>query len=494
MPAPTRDYIYQAIRNADAAGDSASVQKLGAYLQTMPATPSAASVVANDAISQGARDFATNGDGTVMDAVKRGAGNAVAGLARGAGSIGATILAPVDAAARAVGVQNDYIGRTDRREAMDGGLREMGADTNSIAFKGGKLAGEVAGTAGAGGLVANGARVLGASAPVVDAIASGGFSGGGNMLTRIAGGAAGGAATAGLVNPDEAGVGALVGGALPTGVKLAGMAGNALSDLAQAGGRRLMQSAIKPTIAQLRTGDAATAIDTLLQYGISPTKAGVNKLRDLIDGLNTEISNKISDSTATVSKQKVLDALGDVRTKFSNQVSPTKDLGSIEGVADDFAAHPNLPSGDAIPVQQAQEMKQGTYKVLSKKYGEAGSAETEAQKSLARGLKEEVASAVPGVQGLNEQESKLLTTLSVSERRALMEMNKNPVGLTALASNPMAALGFMADRSAAFKALAARLINNAAVPAAGYAGQKAIGAAGNPLLRASGLDAISASP
>jgi hypothetical protein len=109
-------------------------------------------------------------------------------------------------------------------------------------------------------------------------------------------------------------------------------------------------------------------------------------------------------------------------------VSPTKDLGAIKGVADDFAAHPNLPAGDAIPVQQAQEMKKGTYKVLSKKYGEAGSAETEAQKGLARGLKEEVANAVPGVEGLNAEESKLMTTLDVAERRALLEMNKNPVG------------------------------------------------------------------
>lgn len=34
---PTRNEIYQAIRNADAAGDSESVKKLGAYLKTLPA-------------------------------------------------------------------------------------------------------------------------------------------------------------------------------------------------------------------------------------------------------------------------------------------------------------------------------------------------------------------------------------------------------------------------------------------------------------------------
>jgi hypothetical protein len=33
----TRDEIYTAIRNADKAGDSAAVRKLGDYLKTMPA-------------------------------------------------------------------------------------------------------------------------------------------------------------------------------------------------------------------------------------------------------------------------------------------------------------------------------------------------------------------------------------------------------------------------------------------------------------------------
>jgi hypothetical protein len=112
-------------------------------------------------------------------------------------------------------------------------------------------------------------------------------------------------------------------------------------------------------------------------------------------------------------------------------------------------------------VQLAQKLKQGTYKVLSGKYGEAGSASTEAQKALARGLKEEIASEVPAIAGLNAEESKLITTLKVAERRALMEMNKKPIGLAALAGDSKAALAFMADKSAAFKSLAARMINQA---------------------------------
>jgi hypothetical protein len=488
--------------------DGATPDQVLSVAQQMFSGPSTADKINNDAISQGARNFARDGDGTAFDAVKRGARDAVAGLVRGAGSIGATIAAPYDYAEdyikgdRGKNLSSLVTGKelpsrnAERRARLDENARELlGANTDSLAYKGGKLTGEVAGSAGAGGAVANGARALGAAPELVTAIGSGGFSGGGNMLTRAAGGVINGAATAGLVNPEDAVPGAVIGGALPPGVKLAGMAGNALSDVAKSGARKLMQSAIKPTLAQRASGDADTAIETLLQYGISPNKGGVNKLRDLIDGLNTEIGNKISSSTATVPKQKVLDKLDEVRDVFRNQVSPTKDLAAIEGVGQDFAAHPNFPLPQtSIPVQDAQKLKQGTYKVLQGKYGEAGSAETEAQKGLARGLKEEVANAVPGIQALNEQESRLIKTLDVSERRALLEMNKNPVGLTALAKNPLAAAGFMADRSAAFKAIAARLINNAAVPAAGYAGQKAIGAASNPLLRSAGLVATETNP
>lgn len=421
---------------------------------------------------------------SVMGEIKQGAGNLAAGLVRGAGSIGATILAPVDMAKDALdGKGLSLASNRERRVAMDSGLQELGAQPDSWMYKGGKLAGEIAGTAGAGSVLAGGAKVAGAAPELVNAIASGGVSGGGNMLTRTMGGAISGGAMAGMVDPSQAGYGALVGGALPGVVKVAGVAGNALYDLAQKGSNRLMQSAIKPTIAQLKTGDAQTAVETLLQYGISPTKGGVNKLKDLIDGLNSQIANDIGSSTATVSKQKVLDTLADVRTKFGNQVSPTGDLNAIKGVADDFAAHPGLPLGDAIPVQQAQALKQGTYQVLAKKYGEAGSAVTEAQKGLARGLKEEVASAVPGVQALNAEESRLITTLNVAERRALMEMNKNPMGLAALAHNPASWAMFMADRSSAFKALAARMVNSS-IPIAGAAGQRALGATQNPLLRA----------
>lgn len=404
--------------------------------------------------------------------------NFAGGVLKGASQIGATLLAPVDAAARLVGVQNDYIGRTDRRQAVDDFMKSNGVDTDSFAYGTGKIGTEIAGTAGVGWMLGNAARAVPYLRAVAPAIESGGFNLGTaataspvvNSLLRIGGGAVQGGATAGLVDPSTAGTGAVIGAAAPGVVQVAGYGGNLLRDGMQSASKRMMQSALKPTIAALKSGQADTAVNTLLAEGINATPSGVNKLRGLIDDLNTEISNKIAASGATVNKQAVLDALDGTRQQFANQVSPTKDLSAIDGVASDFLSHPLAPSPvPEIPVQMAQDLKQGTYRVMAKKYGQMGSAETEAQKALARGLKEEIATAVPEVAALNAKESALLATLSVADRRAMMELNKNPMGLSLLAQNPAAWAAFMADRSAAFKSVAARLVNAASnkLPAQG---------------------------
>lgn len=384
-------------------------------------------------------------------------------------------------------------------------LTEQNKDSTS--FNLGRMGGNIAATLPVGGIVAQGIKSvaalprLAAAAPSLERLANAAGSSGlrlGSTLpanatraqkladigTRAAGSAITGGASAALVDPEHAGRGALVGAAIPGAVKFAGQAGKAASGLVDDISTRLMQSAIKPTIAQLKSGDAAVAVRELLDRGINPTMRGAEKLRGMIGDLNDQIADKIATSGATVNKQNVIKSLDEVRRNFSRQVSPTSDLRAIQGVADDFMAHPNLPSDD-IPVGAAQALKQGTYRVLKKKYGQVGSAETEAQKGLARGLKEEIATAVPGVQGLNAEESRLITTLNVAERRALMEMNKNPMGLASLASNPASWAAFMMDKSALFKSLAARSLNSSA------GGLRKSGAAlenlmDRPLLRSAG--------
>lgn len=378
--------------------------------------------------------------------------NLGAGGIRGAGSIGATLLSPVDVvkdllAGKGLSLESNRA----RRQDMDAALAGLtGAETDSTGYQLGKIGGEVAGTLGVGPVMGAGAAA--ANLPRVgQALAAGGMGSNLALPARMAAGAAVGGASAGLVNPEEAGTGAMFGGALPA-------VGSALSATVGKAPRSLMQSAIKPTIKQLKTGDADIAIDTLLKYGISPNQKGVEALRNLLDDKNAEIANLIAGSNATVNKFGAVRPLSDTASQFSKQVNPTADLNAISNVGLDFLNHP-VYQGTQIPVQAAQELKQGTYKILAKKYGQVGTAETEAQKAIARGLKDEIAGAVPGIQALNAEESRLIKTLDVAERRALMELNKNPAGLSLLAGNKAAFMAFLADRSAAFKALAARMIN-----------------------------------
>jgi hypothetical protein len=204
-----------------------------------------------DKLSGGLNDLSNSmRDPAAMRRTLSNAGNMAAGGVRGAGSIGATILSPIDWAARklndgkAVSLGGIDIAGQDRRTGMDQGLESMGADPNSIAFKTGKVGGEVAGTAGVGGALANTARVLGASAPVVSSLASGGFNLGGgtgsvigNILARGAGGGAVGVASTAMVDPEHAGQGAVIGGLIPMGgagvAKLGGLLGNATKPASQ---------------------------------------------------------------------------------------------------------------------------------------------------------------------------------------------------------------------------------------------------------------------
>ena len=173
------------------------------------------------------------------ESIKQGLGDLAAGSVRGAGSIGATILWPYDKSLDAyhgdrgptmsslITGERPPSRNQERRAGIDGGLRELGANPDSAAYKTGKIAGEVAGTAGIGGALAKGAGALGASPAMVGALSSGGMNVAGRtgmrgLAMRGGGGAATGGAATSLISPDDVGLGALVGGAIPVAAKMGG--------------------------------------------------------------------------------------------------------------------------------------------------------------------------------------------------------------------------------------------------------------------------------
>lgn len=137
----------------------------------------------------------------------------------------------IDTGAKALASGFDKIAGTSegqRVEAMNkAGRQEFDENyKGSTAASVGRVAGQVAATLPVGGFIGQGVRAAGAAGlapsvavPLGQAIASGGLSAGGaGMATRVAGGAISGGAAAGLVDPDSAGTGAVIGAVLPASV------------------------------------------------------------------------------------------------------------------------------------------------------------------------------------------------------------------------------------------------------------------------------------
>lgn len=234
--------------------------------------------------------------------------DSIAGAVRGAGSIGATLLAPLDWLARKAGVENSIIGRDDRRSQMDAGLQTLGADPQSTQFQANKLLGEVAGTAGAGSIVANGLRAIPGAARalpnLISAIESGGMTAGGakggyGMATRVAGSAVNGGVTAGLVNPDDAKAGMLVGGATPPVIAAAGKTGAVI-------GEALRAKPINPTVQQT----AKDAIEA--GYVIPPNMVAPNLKSQVFESISgKQATQQIASTRNTEVTEKIVrDALG----------------------------------------------------------------------------------------------------------------------------------------------------------------------------------------
>lgn len=198
-------------------------------------------------------------------------------------------------------------------------------------------------------------------------------------------------------------------------------------------GRRAYQGALKPTQATLNKMSGGGSdpekisrlIDTADEHTINVSRGGFDKTDDIIEDLNDQIAAKIASSTATVGRREVSQRLADVVKRYKDQVTPLSDLREIAAKGREFIS----TNQARIPVQKAQSMKQGTYRALRGKWGEEKSAAVEAQKGLARGLKEEVAARVD-VGGLNASETALLNLRTAMGGALRRTGNRDMFGLT----------------------------------------------------------------
>lgn len=178
--------------------------------------------------------------------------------------------------------------------------REANPITNSVA----ELGGNIVGTAPVGGLLGRAVGALAPSvagtraAPVVEglsnAMRTGGFRVGplagtaAALPARVAGGAATGGASAALVDPKTAGLGAAIGGALPVTAQLAGAAGRGIRNAVTGGGvspevaalaQRARELGINVPADRLVNSKPLNAVSSALNYvpfsGRAATEAGM---------------------------------------------------------------------------------------------------------------------------------------------------------------------------------------------------------------------------
>lgn len=242
--------------------------------------------------------------------------------------------------------------------------------------------------------------------------------------------------------------GAVQGGAEAVGAGV----GKAMSVL----GPHIMQSAVKPTVSMLREykTTAPKLVQTLLDNGVSVTENGLAKLQQIFAATNEEIRQLVANAPGLIDKKTVAARALETAAKVSKQTNPTADLKAVADTVGEFLDHPVYKGKLSIP--DAQAMKVGTYQQVGKKYGEVSSAAIETQKSLARGLKEEIAAEVPGLAGLNAKDGELLAALDAVGRRVALSGNKDPIGFAWVAHRPTTFLAALFDRSPAVKSFLAR--------------------------------------
>jgi hypothetical protein len=272
----------------------------------------------------------------------------------------------------------------------------------------------------------------------------------GGAVTDVTGSPVAGGVTNAAINAIPAAIGGVGGGLVqPITRNLPGV-----------GSRALMQSAIKPSSKDLASGDAAKAIEAFLREGKNATPSGVSQFRREVGALSQAVDEIIKGSQGTVGRQHISPEMVEQLKVFRKQVNPEADVAAVLKSWNEFKRN----NRGAIPVQEAQELKKGTYKILADKYAHLGTvgdeAGTQSQMALARGLRKGIEAAEPAVIPHNKRMTDLINAIEIAERRAGIAGNRDLAGIAWLAENPLASGGMLADRSPLIKSLLARYMHS----------------------------------
>lgn len=286
-----------------------------------------------------ASGFADVGNTIINSGTKAGA-NVLSGIDDPNGLINPQLKRPSGMAALVTGQAMSPAEQANATRAQ--GLQDFNTENQNPFFTGGRVAGNIAATYPVGGALGSVAKGLGAT-QLGNALASGGMSTGhtaapgvgnalANMGTRMAGGALTGGAAAGLVDPNSAATGAVVGAALPPVIKGLGMAGSAAGRVVRG-----------PEVPEGVRNAAAAAREA--GYVIPPTQVRPTLANRLLEGTagklttaqnasaaNQQVTNRLA-RTAIGAEELTPEALQAVRSKANEAYTALGQAGQF--TADD---------------------------------------------------------------------------------------------------------------------------------------------------------------
>jgi hypothetical protein len=235
----------------------------------------------------------------------------------------------------------------------------------------------------------------------------------------------------------------------------------------------LMQSAVKPTLATLKdySTTAPKLVRTLLDEGVNVSRGGLAKLDALLGATNKQIADAVATAKGSVEKSDVLGRLGQTYERFGKGLDAREARQAITKEGEKLIDHPEFAK-DAMTVPQAQDLKRGIYQEIKDSYGTLSGPAKEAKKAIARGLKEEVAGAVPEITKLNARDAQLMAAEEAVGRRVSVAGNRDPVGFAWAASgHPATFIAALMDRHPVVKSMLANAMWKSASAVTGVSPQ-----------------------
>lgn len=461
---PSLNEMYADLEAADSAGDFELAKVIASKIKQAQSAPKRP--LGEPVLRMGPSQQLPTPGQAALGAAGQAVTDLGAGLLRGAGSIGSTIVAPGDMLADAIlGDRNRNLAglvtgeqpmtrNQERRAKIDEGLRSLvGARPESIQYGAGKIGGEIAGTLGVGGTLGNLiGRAVPAAAPLAEAVTTGGFRAGGltgpaGIATRAAGGALTGGASAGLVDPEQAGMGAAIGGILPVATpavgkairKTGGLASEVLGLSTGAGGESIRQAAR----AGMEGGERAASF-TANMRGDAPMSDALDIAKANLDAMRAAKNAQYRSGMVDITKDKAVIDFGDVDNALKDAANVTLYKGQVknakaESVREEIAkavdewrsldpAEFHTPEGfdalkqrigaivESIPMEERTAAKVGkdiyaavknaitkqapTYAKVMQDYAQAADDIAQAEKALSLGKKASVDTAMRKLQSL----------------------------------------------------------------------------------------------